>query len=219
MGVIYRVDPDRPDEAALAAAEEAIEAGDLVILPTETVYGLAARPDRSEATARVFEAKGRPASLNLPVLAPTVQAAWEIGRPGETARRLAAAFWPGPLTLVLPRTERSRSWTLGNRRDSVAVRVPDHVLARALLERTGPLAATSANRSGRPPLERPDQLVGTFHEQVAVFILSSEPGLRAGVPSTVVDAAGDPVRILRPGALDPEAVRRALLEGQTETGE
>lgn len=219
MGVtsaVYEIDPDRPDEGALRAAALAVEAGGLVILPTETVYGLAARPDLPRATARLFEAKGRPGSLNLPVLAPSASAAWDLAVPIAPARRLASAFWPGPLTLVLPRTDRSRPWALGERA-SIAVRVPDHRLTEALLRRTGPLAATSANRSGRPPLERPDDLVRTFADRVAVFLVLA-PGSTppTGVPSTVVDCTDPRIRVARRGALDEEAIRRALLRKPSE---
>jgi L-threonylcarbamoyladenylate synthase len=207
----FEVEAGHPDDRAVRAAAEALAAGELVILPTETVYGLAARPDRPEATAALFEAKGRPTSLNLPVLAATVESAWRLGRASEGARLLAAAFWPGPLTLVLPRTDLTQGWSLGNHADTIAVRVPDHPLTAALLELTGPLAATSANPSGQPPLADPGQLRGAFEAHVSVVIVlgSGEPP-PSGVASTVVDASGPILRILRRGALSREELDRVL---------
>jgi tRNA threonylcarbamoyl adenosine modification protein (Sua5/YciO/YrdC/YwlC family) len=207
----FEVEAGHPDDRAVRAAAKALGAGELVILPTETVYGLAARPDRPEATAALFEAKGRPTSLSLPVLAPTVGVAWRLGRVSQGARLLADAFWPGPLTLVLPRTDLTQGWSLGDRTDTIAVRVPDHPLTAALLERTGPLAATSANPSGRPPLADPGELRAAFEAHVSVFLVLG-PGVSppAGVASTVVDASGSTLSILRRGAVSREELDRAL---------
>jgi tRNA threonylcarbamoyl adenosine modification protein (Sua5/YciO/YrdC/YwlC family) len=211
VAVIFEVEADRPDERALGAAAEALASGGLVILPTETVYGLAARPDMPEATGRLFEAKGRPTSLNLPVLAPTVDVAWRLGRPSEQARRLAVSFWPGPLTMVLARTDLTHGWSLGDRADTIAVRVPDHRLTAALLEVTGPLAATSANLSGRPPLADPGSLRAAFDAHVSVFlVLRSGEAPPAGKASTVVDCAGPGLRILRQGSLSREELEQQL---------
>jgi tRNA threonylcarbamoyl adenosine modification protein (Sua5/YciO/YrdC/YwlC family) len=209
VGVIYEVDPGHPDEAALEGAGDAIAAGRLVLLPTETVYGLAARPDLPEATGRVFEAKGRPTSLNLPVLAPTEEVAWRLGQPSERAERLATPFWPGPLTLVLPRTSVTRGWSLGDRAETIAVRVPDHPLTAALLAATGPLAATSANPSGLPPLLDPDELRQAFDLHVAVYLFL-RPGdpPPAGVASTVVDCSGPSPAVLREGAISRQELER-----------
>ncbi len=132
-------------EAALAALR-----GELVVLPTDTVYGIGTRPDDHEATARLFDAKGRPRDLELPVLVPTAAAAREIAELDVRAEALASRFWPGPLTLVLRRAGSSRDWDLGGDPATIGVRVPHHPLALAVLARTGPLAVTSANRSGEP---------------------------------------------------------------------
>ena len=189
----------------------ALLAGDLVVIPTETVYGLAARPDLPEATARVFAAKRRPRGLSLPVLASSADEAWSLGSRTPEAGRLAAAFWPGPLTLVMARTDRSRPWDLGERPESIAVRVPDHPVARALLQLTGPLAVTSANISGQPPAQRPDDLIAVFGDQVAIYVIAargSPPG--GGRPSTVVDLTPATPRILRQGAISAEEVGGVL---------
>lgn len=205
MSAVFAVDPSRPDEEAEAihAATTALRAGALVILPTDTVYGIASRPDDPQATASLFEAKRRPAGLNLPVLAPSPEEALELVVANEVARRLAAAFWPGPLTMVLPRSGRSKSWQLGERPATVGVRVPDHALSLALLRRSGPLAATSANISGLAPVAGPAALQEAFGEAVAVYLVArtvAEAPL--GVSSTVVDLTGEELRVLRKGPID-----------------
>jgi L-threonylcarbamoyladenylate synthase len=177
-------------------------AGDLVVFPTETVYGIAARPDEVGAT-KLFEAKRRPIGLTLPVLAPTTDAAWTVGVTSPAAERLAAEFWPGPLTIVLSRTDLSKPWYLGDQADTVGVRVPDYPIALQLLERTGPIAATSANLSGRPPLSGRDELVGAFGDAVAVYLVLPEGHSPAeGQASTVVDLTGATPKVLREGPID-----------------
>ncbi len=213
---VLEVDPSRVEESgrALDRAAQALAAGELVVVPTETVYGVAARPDVPGATARVFEAKRRQGELTLPVLTADPDRAWAVARPEAAARRLASAFWPGPLTMVLPRTERSRPWHLGERAESIGVRVPDHAVTLALLELAGPLAATSANISGRPPLRDPEAIVSSFGAAVAVYlVLPRRAPQPAGSPSTVVELTGGGIRILRQGALDDAALRRALTMG------
>jgi L-threonylcarbamoyladenylate synthase len=210
---VFEVDPAHLDEAesGLAAAEEALAGGGLVVFPTETVYGVASRPDDPDATDRLFQAKQRPLDLNLPLLVGSAVAVWEVAEPSPAARALAAAFWPGPLTLVLPRTERSRPWHLGQAADTVAVRVPDHPLCLALLGRTGHLAATSANLSGRPPLSDPQELTRAFGEGVAVYLLlPPRVPSPSGSPSTVVRLADERPRLLRQGAVAMETIVRAL---------
>jgi len=207
---VFEVDPEHPttSSAALAAAARALAQGLLVVLPTETVYGIACRPDEPSATGRVFAAKRRPHSLNLPVLVADAKAAWELGVSDDRATRLAAAFWPGPLTMVLPRSGRSQPWELGERRDSIALRVPDLPLASSLLRRVGPMAATSANLSGQLSPSDRDELVATFGHFVAVYlvlVLGIAPA--HGNPSTVVDLTGEEVRVLRPGPLPAERIR------------
>lgn len=217
MSEVYAVDAARPDDTGkgLAAAAAAVGRGDLVVVPTETVYGIACRPDDPRATGRVFEAKRRPRGLNLPVLVPSAGAAWEIAEPNPVARRLAGRFWPGPLTLVLPRGPGSGSWRLGQADSTVAVRVPDHPLTRALMDRTGPLAATSANVSGRPPLRTRDELLEAFGDQVAVYLVlaSADPGA-SGLASTVVDLTGAAPEVVRCGPIT-EAAIHAVAEGSS----
>jgi L-threonylcarbamoyladenylate synthase len=208
---VFEVDPSRPEEAAeaVAAAAHALRAGHLVVFPTDTVYGIACRPDEPSVTAGLFRAKRRRAGLNLPVLAHSAGEALGLIKANDAATRLAGAFWPGPLTLVLHRAERSMGWFLGEDTRTIGVRVPDHPLSMALLERAGPLAATSANISGAAPSPDPTALPDAFGEAVAVYVLvspgSQDPG---GSSSTVVDLTGDEFRVLREGPIDAREIAR-----------
>jgi len=194
---------DPIEEAALAAL-----GGELVVLPTDTVYGIGTRPDDPAATARLFDAKGRPRDLELPVLVPTAAAAREIAELDARAEALAARFWAGPLTLVLRRTGSSRAWDLGGDPVTIGVRVPYHPLALAVLARTGPLAVTSANRSGEPSPASCEGVVDVFGDAVAVYLCDESP--RAAPASTVVDLAHQPPSILRAGAVSEAEVLAAI---------
>ena len=189
-------------------AAEALARGLLVVVPTDTVYGLASRPDRPEATARLFEAKRRPRDLELPVLVPTIEAAERVAVCDARARRLMEAHWPGPLTLVLPRAAASVGWELGGDPATVGLRRPRHLLTLALLERAGPLAVTSANLSGRPTPSSCEALLGLFGESVAVYLCQEEP--LTGRPSTVVDLAHGGMKVLRPGAVTEQEIAAVL---------
>jgi L-threonylcarbamoyladenylate synthase len=197
-------------DAALAAAD-ALLAGELVVFPTETVYGLAAVARDADATAAVFAAKRRAADLALPVMAATGEGALGLGSPDPRADALAAAFWPGPLTIVVPRGEPSRAWSLGDRPDSIALRVPHHPVALAVLRRTPPLAVSSANISGSPPATTLDELEHAFGSRVAVFLTLGRP-LRQedSPPSTIVDLTGTEPRVVRAGMITEEAIMEVL---------
>ncbi len=196
-----------PDPEALASAASALDHGELVVLPTDTVYGLAARADVPGATARLFEAKRRPRDLTLPVLVGDAVQAEGIGVFDERARALANAFWPGPLTLIVPRAGGSRAWDLGAEPDSIGLRVPDHHVALALLHRTGPLPASSANRSSAPTPEDCAGVRAALGDAVAVYLCA---GRLSPVPSTVVDLTGAEPTVLRKGALPASEVLDAL---------
>lgn len=193
---------DPLDDAVAALAR-----GDLVIFPTDTVYGLAARPDGAAAVRKLFQAKRRPDDLGVPVLVASAAEAHRLARFDGPAERLATA-WPGPITLVLPRTRESEPWDLGGDAATVAIRVPRHPLALALLARTGPLAVTSANVSGRPPLEDADSLAGAFGDDVAIYLCLDAP--LHGSPSTVVDLTGEAPRVLRAGIVPEADIARLL---------
>lgn len=194
-------------EAAIDAAARAVKAGELVVIPTDTVYGIGARPDRKAVTARLFSAKARPRDLTLPVLAAGVEDAGRVGVLDDRARALGDRFWPGGLTLVLPRTELSRRWDLGDEKGTVGVRVPDHPLPLDLLRITGPLAVTSANMSGGPTPSDCPGVRALFGQAVAVYLCSGPVG---AVASTVVDLSGPEPRILREGAIPMEQLRALL---------
>jgi L-threonylcarbamoyladenylate synthase len=194
-------------DRGIQAAASALDRGELAVIPTDTVYGVAARPDVTGATERIFEAKRRPRDLTLPILAATIADAQEVGTFDDRASALAARFWPGGVTLVLRRSELSLGWDLGAERRSVGVRVPDHPVARALLQRTGPLATTSANLSGEPTPEDCEGVQAAMGDHVAVYLCA---GTLTPVPSTVVDLTEPEPRVLRTGAVPPAAVLEAL---------
>jgi L-threonylcarbamoyladenylate synthase len=221
---------DRPDsgeregerpahgDAAIDAAAEALRAGRLVILPTETVYGLAGDAAAPLAVAAIFEAKGRPRFNPLISHVADLAAAERIAVFDDRARRLAAAFWPGPLTLVLPIQPDTVVCDLARAGlDTVAVRVPAHPVARALLQQFGgPVVAPSANRSGRPsPTTFADAMDETGDKTAAG--LDGGP-CQVGLESTVV-ALLDEARLLRPGAVTRaqiEALIGPLQEAEAE---
>ena len=179
---------------------EAVEAalrGELIVFPTDTVYGIGTRPDDPAATARVFEAKRRSRDLELPILVANAEAARAVAVLDERTERLIQAFWPGPLTIVLARRTDASGWELGGDSATVGVRAPRHPMAFAILAETGPLAVTSANRSGQPPASTCEELHALFGDDVAVYLCEEEP-LR-GAASTVVDLAHDAARVLRAG--------------------
>jgi L-threonylcarbamoyladenylate synthase len=209
------VDPQPPQIARAAAA---LKAGGLVILPTETVYGLAADASNARAVAAVYAAKGRPSFNPLIAHVADVATARRIARFDERAERLAAAFWPGPLTLVLPIADEAAVCDLARAGlDSVALRAPGHPLAHALLEAFGgPLVAPSANLSGRPsPTTFADAMEETG--DAAAAALDGGP-CRIGLESTVVALLDQP-RLLRPGSItraEIEAVIGKLSEADAD---
>jgi tRNA threonylcarbamoyl adenosine modification protein (Sua5/YciO/YrdC/YwlC family) len=189
----------------VAQAIDATRRGELIVFPTDTVYGIAARPDHGTATERLFDAKRRPHDLTLPVLVGSIDDARAVGVLDERAERLATELWPGPLTVVVRRTARSAAWELGGDRDSIGLRIPDHRLARAVLA-GGPLATTSANRSGEPPATTCEDLHAAFGEDVALYLCDDAP--LVGRASTVVSLLGPEPEILRAGDVDPGVVSR-----------
>jgi L-threonylcarbamoyladenylate synthase len=190
---------DAQREAALAAAAAALRSGGIVVVPTDTVYGLAARPDRPDAVQAVYRAKGRPSGMHLPVLAATVEQVRTLGVAfGAAASVLAAHWWPGPLTLAFalePGAARP-DWLAG--RDEVAVRVPDHDFVRALVRETGVLVVTSANPHGAPtPLTATAASVALR----AAVDLVVDGGALTETPSTLVNLAGPAPVVEREGAI------------------
>ena len=189
----------------VAQAVAAARRGELIVFPTDTVYGIAADPADTAATARLFAAKHRPHDLTLPILIASIGDARDVGVLDDRAERLAAALWPGALTLVVPRTARSAAWELGGEAASVGLRIPDHRLARAVLA-AGPLATTSANRSGAPPATTCEELHAVFGDDVALYLCDDAP--LEGRASTVVSLLGPELEILRVGDVDAGVVAR-----------
>ena len=186
-------------EAGVAAAALAVQRGQLVVLPTDTVYGVGADAFSPEAVRSLLAAQGRGRDMPPPVLvsAATTLDALAVGVPSY-ARALVQELWPGPLTLVC-RQQSSLQWDLGDTRGTVAVRMPDHEVALELLSRTGPLAVSSANRSGLPAATDADTAEDMLGDKVQVLL---DGGPTPGdLPSTIVDVTGDVGRVLRLGAV------------------
>ena len=203
---------DEEREAAVAAASVAVQRGRLVVLPTDTVYGIGADAFDPAAVRGLLAAKGRGREMPPPVL---VSAATTIDalavRVPSWARALVEEFWPGPLTLVCHQ-QSSLQWDLGDTRGTVAVRMPDHEIARELLERTGPLAVSSANRTGLPAATDADRAEEMLGDDVDV-ILDAGPLHADGesaLASTIIDVTGAQGRVLRRGALSLEELNAVL---------
>lgn len=179
---------------ALAAILE----GQVVGIPTDTVYGVGVDPFNLDAVERLFELKGRPAHKPLGVLVSTVEQAQGIGDITDSAAALASRHWPGALTLIVTPKVVLSDWVGDKQRRTVGIRVPDHPVARELLELSGPLAVTSANRSGGREAMSDREARDVFGEEVAVYLEGTAPGGRA---STVVDATGVELTILREGPI------------------
>ena len=202
---------DEEREAAVAAASLAVQRGRLVVLPTDTVYGIGADAFDPVAVRSLLAAKGRGREMPPPVLvsAATTIDALAVRVPGW-ARALVEEFWPGPLTLVCHQ-QGSLQWDLGDTRGTVAVRMPDHEIAREILERTGPLAVSSANKTGMPAATDADQAEQMLGDEVAVIVDAGPVGeSSSGEPSTIIDVTGPRGRVLRRGALSVERLNAVL---------
>ena len=198
------------DVSALRDAGQHIRAGHLVAFPTETVYGLGADATNGEAVARIFAAKGRPHFNPLIVHVPDLGHAERLGIFSGAATRLAEAFWPGPLTIVVTRqADTPISELVSAGLPSLALRVPDHPLAQALLRAAGrPLAAPSANRSGHVSATSAAHVADDLETRVAMILDGG--ATQHGLESTVVDATSAAIVLLRPGAVPIEALERVL---------
>jgi len=208
---IRAIDPDDPERSAGAIGEAAaiLAEGGLVAFPTETVYGLGADATNAKAVERIFQAKGRSPTNPLIVHLDGVDRARLCVRAWpEAARRLAERFWPGPLTLVLPRSERIPDLVTAGQ-ETVALRVPNVAAVRALIARAGkPIAAPSANRSGAISPTKAEHVVKSLNINIDI-ILDGGP-TAVGLESTVLDLTTDPPRVLRPGPIGLEALSEAL---------
>ncbi len=202
-----RFDCDDPDERrrGLEQAAQAARRGELVVLPTDTVYGLGTDAFSPVGVAALLAAKGRGRDLPLPVLvgSPRTVAGLTFALPSD-AHRLVEAFWPGGLTIVV-RQAPSLMWDLGDTDGSVALRMPLHPVAIELLTEMGPMAVSSANRSGGPPATTADEAQAQLGDSVSVYLDGGPSG--EPVPSTIVDLTGEVPVVLRAGAVGLDALR------------
>ena len=189
-----------PDAEALGRAAALLRSGGLVAYPTDTLYGLAADPRHERAVSELYRIKGRLVDRALPLIAADLDQIERLAGPFDRRHReLADAFWPGPLSLVVAAWPGLSAALLAGL-ETVAVRVPNHALARGLARALGhPITSTSANRSGCPPTAEPDEVESAFRTGVDLLIDGGRaPG---GPPSTIVDATGARLRLIREGAI------------------
>jgi L-threonylcarbamoyladenylate synthase len=209
------VNPEAPQRDALQEAGKWIRAGGLVALPTDTLYGLAVDPFRADPVRRLFAAKGRGPERALPLIAADRdQIETYLGRLPAAGERLAARFWPGPLTLLVHAPSALAAEVTGGT-GRVGVRVPAHDVARAICRATGsPVTATSANISGQPATADPDEVERTLAHAVDLLIdVGLAPG---GAPSTIVDVTEARPRLVRAGAISWDRIERCLDGGPWE---
>lgn len=203
------VDPERPDPESLRRAVEALAAGEVVAFPTDTLYGLAVDPRRSDAARRLFALKRRPAGQAAPLIAAdSAQIDLVAKRVPLFARRVIERWWPGPLSIVLDASPALDPLLLAED-GSVAIRVPAHPLARRLAaEFEHPITATSANHSGEPPTADAAAVAASLGPELAVLV-DGGPA-RGGAPSTIVDVRGEAPVLLREGAVAWDCVLQSL---------
>lgn len=210
-----RYDASDPEqlEAGLTAATVAIRAGELVVMPTDTVYGLAADAFDPDAVRRLLDAKGRGREMPPPVLVASEATLDALASAVPSwARDLVRHYWPGPLTIIV-REQSSLQWDLGETLGTVAVRMPHDPVALELLGRTGPLAVSSANVTGRPAATDADEATAMLADSVSV-VLDAGP-TADDRPSTIVDCTTDHARVLRVGAVPVEELRSLLAPSGT----
>ena len=207
---VFRVTATAPERDVLERVVEALAAGRVIAYPTDTFYGLGVDPTSDAAVESLFRVKGRAATEALPLIASDLaRIESRLGPLSDIARRLARAFWPGPLTLVVPQGEARLAAAMTAGRKTVAVRVPAHLVARAVAEAIGGLVtSTSANRSGQPPVSTAQEVVRVLGHDVA-FVLDGGPTTGESA-STIVDVTGPHPRLLRPGQVPFDRVLDAL---------
>lgn len=215
--MILKVDPLEPEMAAVRAGADAIRAGELVIFPTETVYGLAADALDEAAVRKVIAAKGREDRQPLPVQVADVDDLRRVAEfVPENARFLVDRYWPGPLTLVLPRSADIPDVVTAGRK-TIGVRIPNHPVALALLrELRSPIIATSANLSGDEPALTAEEAVCAVGHAVSVVLDAGKSDLQ--VASTVVDVSTVPPKLLRQGTINAAEIRDILGELEESAG-
>ena len=196
---VLRVDPLTPDDAVLAEAAAIVAGGGVVAYPTDTLYALAVDPRSDAAVDRLYRVKGRDVSVAVPLIAGSFGIAAAAGAFSDADLRLARAFWPGPLSIVVP-PSRALSQRLLGTGATVAVRVPAHTVARALSLALGAtITSTSANLSGVPPTTQPDAVIDALGDRIdAILDAGASPG---GPPSTIVEIVDGTWQLRRAGAI------------------
>ncbi|GAB3621088.1 L-threonylcarbamoyladenylate synthase [Glutamicibacter endophyticus] len=211
MSTRFDVSEESGREASLAAARDALAEKRCIVLPTDTVYGIGADAFSPQAVAMLLAAKGRSRTMPPPVLISQSATMDGLARDiPDAARALADKFWPGALTLIL-HAQPSLTWDLGETKGTVALRVPDDAVALELLRHTGPLAVSSANRSGQPAATTVDEAREQLGDSVDVYLDGGARGLHPdAAPSSIVDATGERLRLVRAGALSIEQLREVV---------
>lgn len=211
-----RVDAKNPAdrEAAIDTATNAVKGGRLVVLPTDTLYGIGCDAFDNAAVESLLRAKHRGPDMPVPVLV----GSWDtieglVSQFSAHMRKLVEAFWPGGLSLVVPQAP-SLPWNLGDTRGTVMLRMPNHPVAIELLQRTGPMAVSSANVSGQPPATTAQMAEDQLGNDVAVYLDGGEATI--GEPSTIIDLSTHRPRILREGAISAEQLGEVLQMSATE---
>ncbi len=205
---LISVSPSKPEAAAIKDAAAALEAGQLVAFPTETVYGLGADARSDKAVAKIFASKGRPSFNPLIIHGASLEQLEKYADFNDMARELALHFWPGPLTLVLPRKEDSGISLLASAGlPALALRVPSHPVAQALLRKSGlPVAAPSANKSGHISATTPQHVLDELGDKIDVVLGAGR--CTVGLESTIIDLTTPTPTLLRPGGVPREPIER-----------
>jgi len=218
MQRVYDCSVDTDLLTGFRQAKVALQRHEVVVIPTDTVYGIAVDAFSPKAVELLLKTKGRERSVPPPVLIPKVETLSALATDLPlVASKLAAAFWPGALTMVL-RAQPSLDWDLGETRGTVALRVPDHKITLALLEDVGPLAVSSANTTGNPAAVTAQQAFDYFGDKAPVYLDGG--GSPKGEASTILDLTqvrdGEAIRVLRKGALSLERIRSVIGDVELE---
>ena len=205
--IYHCLEPDER-EAGLSAAVDAVQAGQCIVLPTDTVYGIGADAFNNDAVAKLLATKRRGPDMPVPVLVGSWTTIQGLVREfSDTAKILVEAFWPGGLSIVVPEAP-SLPWNLGDTRGTVLLRMPNQPLALELLQRTGPMAVSSANISGNPPALNAANGKQQFGDAVGIYLDGGDA--QVGEPSTIVDISGPQPVVLREAAISAERIGEVL---------
>ena len=201
------IDLHKSFEKALEKSVSILNKGGLIVFPTDTVYGLAAKYDESEAVERIYQVKGRDQTKALAVLIANLDQLKNISTGiSENGMKLTSLYWPGALTIILEKRDDLKAPL--SKDNSIGIRIPNDPFVQQLSERIGPLATTSANRSGFPSTNKVEDVLEQIGDWVDLIVDGGES--EGGIPSSVVDCRGDEIRILREGAISKEEIYKQL---------